>query len=166
MEIFNLEQELEKYQPSLLNYAFSLTHNRDEAWDIVQDVNYLVLANRDKFESRQYPFRISFTFIKNRFISLWRAKKDIENKIIHLDSEKQYHFEPYDKIVIYQDYYYIMNIINQLTEQERVLTGLLIEGKHYDEIGKIMGVKKGTVKSRIHSLRKKLKGLFSEVIDL
>ena len=36
----------------------------------------------------------------------------------------------------------------------------------YDEIGKIMGVKKGTVKSRIHSLRKKLKGLFSEVIDL
>lgn len=111
MEIFNLEQELEKYQPSLFNYAFSLTHNRDEAWDIVQDVNYLVLANRDKFESRQYPFRISFTFIKNRFISLWRAKKDIENKIIHLDSEKQYHFEPYDKIVIYQDYYYIMNII-------------------------------------------------------
>ena len=94
------------------------------------------------------------------------GKKDIENKIIHLDSEKQYHFEPYDKIVIYQDYYYIMNIINQLTEQERVLTGLLIEGKHYDEIGKIMGVKKGTVKSRIHSLRKKLKGLFSEVIDL
>lgn len=166
MEIFNLEQELEKYQPSLFNYAFSLTHNRDEAWDIVQDVNYLVLANRDKFESRQYPFRISFTFIKNHFISLWRAKKDIENKIIHLDSEKQYHFEPYDKIVIYQDYYYIMNIINQLTEQERVLTGLLIEGKHYDEIGKIMGVKKGTVKSRIHSLRKKLKGLFSEVIDL
>ena len=166
MEIFNLEQELEKYQPSLFNYAFSLTHNRDEAWDIVQDVNYLVLANRDKFESRQYPFRISFTFIKNRFISLWRAKKDIENKIIHLDSEKQYHFEPYDKIVIYQDYYYIMNIINQLTEQERVFTGLLIEGKHYDEIGKIMGVKKGTVKSRIHSLRKKLKGLFSEVIDL
>ena len=166
MEIFNLEQELEKYQPSLFNYAFSLTHNRDEAWDTVQDVNYLVLANRDKFESRQYPFRISFTFIKNRFISLWRAKKDIENKIIHLDSEKQYHFEPYDKIVIYQDYYYIMNIINQLTEQERVLTGLLIEGKHYDEIGKIMGVKKGTVKSRIHSLRKKLKGLFSEVIDL
>ena len=162
MEIFNLEQELEKYQPSLFNYAFSLTHNRDEAWDIVQDVNYLVLANRDKFESRQYPFRISFTFIKNRFISLWRAKKDIENKIIHLDSEKQYHFEPYDKIVNY----YIMNIINQLTEQERVLTGLLIEGKHYDEIGKIMGVKKGTVKSRIHSLRKKLKGLFSEVIDL
>lgn len=60
----------------------------------------------------------------------------------------------------------IMNIINQLTEQERVLTGLLIEGKHYDEIGEIMGVKKGTVKSRIHSLRKKLKGLFSEVIDL
>ena len=70
MEIFNLEQELEKYQLSLFNYAFSLTHNRDEAWDIVQDVNYLVLANRDKFESRQYPFRISFTFIKNRFISL------------------------------------------------------------------------------------------------
>ena len=166
MEIFNLEQELEKYQPLLFNYAFSLTHDRDEAWDIVQDVNYLVLANRDKFESHQYPLKISFTFIENRFISLWRTKKDIENKIIHLDSEKQYHFEPHDKIVIYQDYYYIMNIINQLTEQERVLTGLLIEGKHYDEIGEIMGVKKGTVKSRIHSLRKKLKGLFSEVIDL
>ena len=166
MEIFNLEQELEKYQPSLFNYAFSLTRNRDEAWDIVQDVNYLVLANRDKFESRQYPFRISFTFIKNRFISLWRAKKDIENRITYLDSEKQYLFEQHDEIVIYQDYYYVINIINQLTEQERLLIGLLIEGRHYDEIGEIMGLKKGTVKSRIHSLRKKLKGMFSENIDL
>ena len=113
MEIFNLEQELEKYQPSLFNYAFSLTRNRDEAWDIVQDVNYLVLANRDKFESRQYPFRISFTFIKNRFISLWRAKKDIENRITYLDSEKQYLFEQHDEIVIYQDYYYVITLLSK-----------------------------------------------------
>ena len=75
MENFDLDGELDKYQPIMFKYAVSLTHDYDDALDIVQDVNYQILKNRDKFESRQYPLKISFVFIRNRFISLMRKSK-------------------------------------------------------------------------------------------
>ena len=52
MENFDLDGELDKYQPIMFKYADSLTHDYDDALDIVQDVNYQILKNRDKFESR------------------------------------------------------------------------------------------------------------------
>lgn len=64
MENFDLDGELDKYQPIMFKYAVSLTHDYDDALDIVQDVNYQILKNRDKFESRQYSLKISFVFIK------------------------------------------------------------------------------------------------------
>ena len=60
MENFDLDGELDKYQPIMFKYAVSLTHDYDDALDIVQDVNYQILKNRDKFESRQYSLKISF----------------------------------------------------------------------------------------------------------
>lgn len=161
METFDLDCELVKYQPLLFKYAVSLTHDRNEALDIVQDVNYLILKNRDKFESRQYPLKISFIFIKNRFISLLRVK----NKVIYLEPEKQYNLEEEANIVIYYDYDYILDIINHLDRQSRILIGLLIQRKKYNEIAEILAVREGTVKSRVHNIRRKLKKLFPDFFE-
>lgn len=38
MENFDLDGELDKYQPIMFKYAVSLTHDYDDALDIVQDV--------------------------------------------------------------------------------------------------------------------------------
>ena len=74
MENSDLENELVKYQPDMIRYAVYLTNDYEYALDIVQDVNYQILKNRDKFESRQYSLKISFIFIRNRFISLTRLR--------------------------------------------------------------------------------------------
>jgi len=71
MENSDLENELVKYQPDMIRYAVYLTNDYEYALDIVQDVNYQILKNRDKFESRQYSLKISFVIIsKKEFIIL------------------------------------------------------------------------------------------------
>ncbi|WP_455497509.1 RNA polymerase sigma factor [Coprobacter sp.] len=165
MENFDLDNELQKYQPSLFKYAVSLTHDRDNALDIIQDANYLILKNRDKFESQQYSLKVSFTIIKNRFISLLRAENIHRDKVIYLEPEEQYDIENEDYISIYHDYDYILNIINRFDKQSNILIGLLIQGKSYKEISKILGIKEGTVKSRIHNIRKRLKELLPEFFE-
>lgn len=67
MENSDLENELVKYQPDMIKYAVYLTNDYEYALDIVQDVNYQILKNRDKFESRQYSLKMSFIFIRKPF---------------------------------------------------------------------------------------------------
>lgn len=156
MENFDLDGELDKYQPIMFKYAVSLTHDYDDALDIVQDVNYQILKNRDKFESRQYSLKISFVFIRNRFISLMR-----KSKILYIEQEMEYNVQVENNMILY-DYDYILNLINKMDIPTRVLIGLLIQGKSYKEIGNILNMKEGTVKSRIHNIRKKIKNQLPE----
>ena len=79
MENSDLENELVKYQPDMIKYAVYLTNDYEYALDIVQDVNYQILKNRDKFESRQYSLKISFIFIKIYKIKNTRLK--LESRI-------------------------------------------------------------------------------------
>ena len=106
MENFDLDGELDKYQPIMFKYAVSLTHDYDDALDIVQDVNYQILKNRDKFESRQYSLKISFVFIRNRFISLMR-----KSKILYIEQEMEYNVQVENNMILY-DYDYILNFIS------------------------------------------------------
>ena len=146
MENFDLDGELDKYQPIMFKYAVSLTHDYDDALDIVQDVNYQILKNRDKFESRQYSLKIS----------LMR-----KSKILYIEQEMEYNVQVENNMILY-DYDYILNLINKMDIPTRVLIELLIQGKSYKEIGNILNMKEGTVKSRIHNIRKKIKNQLPE----
>ena len=82
MKNLDFDIKLCEYQSLMLKYAVSLTHNYNDALDIVQDVNYQILKNRDKFESQQYTLDISFVFVRNRFISLTR-----KSRILYIEQE-------------------------------------------------------------------------------
>ena len=122
----------------------------------MQDVNYQILKNRDKFESRQYSLKISFIFIRNRFISLTR-----KSKALYIEQETPCNVQVENNTIFY-DYNYILDLIDKMDIPTRVLIRLLIQGKSYKEIGNILNVKEGTVKSRIHYIRKKIKNLLPE----
>ena len=100
--------------------------------------------------------RIRFVFIRNRFISLMR-----KSKILYIEQEMEYNVQVENNMILY-DYDYILNLINKMDIPTRVLIGLLIQGKSYKEIGNILNMKEGTVKSRIHNIRKKIKNQLPE----
>ncbi len=100
--------------------------------------------------------KISFVFIRNRFISLMR-----KSKILYIEQEMEYNVQVENNMILY-DYDYILNLINKMDIPTRVLIGLLIQGKSYKEIGNILNMKEGTVKSRIHNIRKKIKNQLPE----
>lgn len=107
----------------MIRYAVYLTNDYEYALDIVQDVNYQILKNRDKFESRQYSLKISFIFIRNRFISLTR-----KSKVLYKEQETLCNVQVENNTILY-DYNYILNLIDKMDIPTRALIGLLIQGK-------------------------------------
>ena len=156
MKDLDFDSKLCEYQSLMFKYAVSLTHNYNDALDIVQDVNYQILKNRDKFESQQYTLDISFVFVRNRFISLTR-----KSRILYIEQETVCN-DQIENNTIFYDYEYIIGLINRMDTSTRILINLLVQGKSYKEIGHILCIKEGTVKSRIHNIRKKIKDLLPE----
>ena len=160
MENFNQDKESGKFQTLLFKFIVLLTRNRDEALNIIQNVNYLIFKNRNKFRLWQYPSRMSFTFIKNYFISRSRNK----NKVMYLKQENQYSiFDEYD-VALYNRIF-ILNIVKNMNVRDRVLIGFLILRKNYDEIGRALGINEEQVKERVYNLREKIECLFPELFN-
>lgn len=84
-----------------------------------------------------------------------------KSKILYIEQEMEYNVQVENNMILY-DYDYILNLINKMDIPTRVLIGLLIQGKSYKEIGNILNMKEGTVKSRIHNIRKKIKNQLPE----
>jgi RNA polymerase sigma-70 factor (ECF subfamily) len=59
----------------------------------------------------------------------------------------------------------IRDSIDGLKDEFRVPFNMFVEGYHYDEIAKELGIPMGTVKSRIFHARKKLGAQLSEFRD-
>lgn len=62
------------------------------------------------------------------------------------------------------DYQMILNIMEKLEQDERVIIKLRdIDGMSYNEISEIMNIPLGTVKSKLHYARSKLRNLIEGV---
>ena len=84
-----------------------------------------------------------------------------KSKILYIEQEMEYNVQVENNMILY-DYDYILKLINKMDIPTRVLIGLLIQDKSYKEIGNILNMKEGTVKSRIHNIRKKIKNQLPE----
>ena len=56
-------------QRNLLNFAFSLTANRDDAYDLLQDTTLKALDNEDKYVENVNFKGWVFTIMRNLFIN-------------------------------------------------------------------------------------------------
>ena len=95
---------------------------------------------------------------------MFRRKKDAEELSCGFEDKEQEtlcNVQVENNTILY-DYNYILNLIDKMDIPTRALIGLLIQGKSYKEIGNILNMKEGTVKSRIHNVRKKIKNLLPE----
>lgn len=147
----------------LYNFALRLTGNRHEAEDLLQESYFKAykyfhqLRERSKF--KEWIFQIT----ANQFKNFLRKKKK-ENTFYHDDSEqafveKEKVYRNPDELLLQSDRSKIVRrALEHISPKMRsVLVLFEIEGYSIEEVSDTLGISRGTVKSRLHYARKKLR---------
>ena len=144
---------------NLQRFAMSLTSDRDNALDLVQDTYLKAITYKEKFVDYTNLKAWVFTIMKNTFINNYRRNVK-ENTIIDGTQDLYYINQPHDKGFISPESKYaegeIEYAIDSLSDEFRIPFRMHIEGYKYKEIADELNLNIGTVKSRIFFSRKKL----------
>ena len=133
---------------SLYRYALALTHQSDEAYDLVHES---ILRSHKKFILNKQPY-LKKT-IRHLFYDQHR-KTSIHQSAIETFSSAEEELS-FEKIYLHQNE--IHHYLKELHPEEReVLFLLIVEEKTYQEVAKLLDIKIGTLLSQVHRLKKKI----------
>lgn len=154
-----------KLQDNLLNFAYKLTSNRDDAYDLLQDTTLKALDNEEKYADNTNFKGWVFTIMRNIFINNYR--RQVRNSTIIDTTEDLYHVNlsqesgltsPEGSVAVKE----ISVAINNFSDEYKVPFTMYLAGYKYNEIAEKMSLPLGTVKSRIFFARKRLQGLLKD----
>jgi len=154
---------VKKYKTKVFNLAFSLTHNKETADDMAQETfikaYFSLSAFKSKSEFGTWLYRITVNNVRDFMRKEYRIKKvsfreEIKDPFVQEDEmrikERKIIEEKRRKVV--------HKAIQTLPEKQQIILSLReIQGFSYEEISKILNISPGTVDSRIHRARKKLR---------
>ncbi len=165
MNRIDFQQQLLSLQTNLLNFAISLTSNREDANDLLQDTTLKALDNEDKFAPESNFKGWVFTIMRNIFINKYRRMVRSSTVIDSSDDQYLLNAPENDTALTPEDTMAEKEItatINSFPDAYRVPFSLYVAGYHYGEIAERMSLPLGTVKSRIFYARKYLQDRLSE----
>jgi len=167
MTTYEFNTSLVGMKPNLQRFAMSLTSDRDTALDLVQDTYLKAITYKDKFVDFTNLKAWVFTIMKNTFINNYRRNIK-ENTIIDGTQDLYYINQPQDKGFISPESNYargeIEKAINSLDDEFRIPFQMHLDGYKYKEIADELGLKIGTVKSRIFFTRQKLMAMLKDYV--
>lgn len=152
-------------QANLLNFAYMLTSNRDDAYDLLQDTTLKALDNEDKYAENTNFKGWVFTIMRNIFINNYRRNVrsativDTTDNLYHLNLSQESRFESPEETYGAAE---ITDAINEFADEYRIPFSMHVAGYKYNEIAEHMHLPLGTVKSRIFFARKKLQERFAD----
>jgi RNA polymerase sigma-70 factor (ECF subfamily) len=159
MSKIEFSNQLISLEGILARFALKLTANRDDANDLLQDTFLRALTHRDQFETTSNLKAWACTIMRNTFINNYR-KNVRYNTTFDSDKELFVLEQNRDNINVDPESTFcekeINEVIDTLDSEFKVPFRMYHQGYKYKEISKILGLKIGTVKSRIFCTRKKL----------
>lgn len=166
MNSLKFQDRLLGLQDNLLNFAYMLTANREEAKDLLQDTTLKALDNEDKYIDNVNFKGWVFTIMRNIFINNYR--RVVRNQTIIDQTEDLYHLNlPQDSGFASPEGSFtvkeITTAINSFSEEYRIPFSMLhVAGYKYHEIAEKMDLPLGTVKSRIFFARQRLQEMLKD----
>lgn len=167
MRTAKFHENLMNLQGNMLNFAFMLTSNRDDAYDLLQDTTLKALDNEDKFADNTNFKGWVFTIMRNIFINNYRRGVrsatviDTTDNLYHLNISQDSGLQSPEGSYTATE---ITDAINDLAEEYRTPFSMHVAGYKYSEIAEKMALPLGTVKSRIFFARKKLQERFADYL--
>jgi RNA polymerase sigma-70 factor (ECF subfamily) len=151
----------------LRNFALKLTHDKEDANDLVQETVFRAMKYEDKFEHGTNLKGWLYTIMKNIFINHYR--RVVNSKIFSDDTDKQFYINSAKSSNANQaendlGVEEIMEAINALSENLRTPFMMSYNGFKYEEIAETLKIPLGTVKIRIHMARQKLKAQLTHFV--
>ncbi len=145
---------------ALFRYAFSLTANKDDAYDLLQSSIEKLLKNKSEHISNSSYIR---RIIRNQFIDQCRRKKVIAFETLEEDKLAVLSTHSLESIVINEGY--VDFLMGSLTDGEReCLFMWAVLGYTAQEIAQETKEPKGTILSRLYRVKKKVVALSEEEV--
>lgn len=156
------EQIYQKYYDKVKKLCIKILINKNEVEDTVQDIFIKIFENLEKFSYRSS-------------ISTWIYRISL-NHIINKNKKIDFHLE-LDEAIVSKELTFTIEVkeldekfseaLNMLKEDEKKIFILReFEGVSYKEIAKILDMNVGTVKSRVHYIKKKMQDILEEYIKI
>ncbi|MDR3141082.1 MAG: RNA polymerase sigma factor [Tannerellaceae bacterium] len=159
MNALRFQEKLMNLQDNMMNFALTLTSNRDDAQDLLQDTTLKVLGNREKFTDNVNFKGWVLTIMRNIFINDYhkavRAQSVIDQDadVYNVDILNDSGFDTPEGSIQIQE---ITGAINRLNDDLKVPFSLYVSGYKYNEIADKLDMPLGTIKSRIFFARQEL----------
>ena len=161
----NFQTKLLDLQDNLLNFAYLLTSNRDDAYDLLQDTTLKALDNEDKYVENVNFKGWVFTIMRNIFINNYRKVVrsatviDQTEDLYHLNLPQESDLDSPEGTVAAGE---ISAAINSFSDDYRIPFTMHVAGYKYNEIAEKMNLPLGTVKSRIFFARQRLQKMLKD----
>ncbi|HLO32724.1 MAG TPA: RNA polymerase sigma factor [Anaerolineales bacterium] len=157
-----IEFLVRQYETGVFRLALSIIGNEAEANEITQETFIAALRSLPSYQEQKSFKAWLYTIVLNYSRSHLRKRKIVERlrttltTIFQVENQKQ--VSPEDVIIQNEKEAALWNSLNQLDERQRIVVILrYFHDLSIAQISKILSVNEGTIHSRLHSAREKLR---------
>ena len=168
-------QLVERYQKRVYTVAFGIVQNHDDALDVSQEVFLRVYGSLKGFQGRSRFYTWLYRITVNLSIDFYRRQKQFRSVPIEETSASEQTGNPNrqsneaaDSLLAQKERdAAVQEALRSLTPNHRAALVLReMEGRSYQEISAILGCSIGTVMSRLHYARERMRGLLKPFLEL
>ncbi len=164
-----------KYSQRLYSHVYHMTSNREDAYDLLQDIFAKAYRSLRKFQGKSTFYTWIYSIATNMTINHLKKKKrkaamsldDIDNGIANdvVFTDTSATANPRRGTTIKEIQKKLNEAMQLLSEDHRTVVALFdIEGLPHAEIAQILNISPGTVRSRLHYAHKHLQSLLADYL--
>ncbi|RIK29683.1 MAG: hypothetical protein DCC56_11670 [Anaerolineae bacterium] len=159
---YSIEMFVRQHETGVFRLAISILRDRSEANEVTQETFIAALKSLPSYQERSSLKAWVYTIALNISRSRLRKRKVLEklkgslSALFQVDAQK--HSSPEDAVIQTEKEAAIWNALNELDEKHRIVTVLrYFQSLHTTEIAEILSISEGTVHSRLHTARERLR---------
>ncbi len=169
-DIKAFEELVELYEKKIYNYAYGFTLSHEDALDITQEVFLKIYKNIQKFKENSSLSTWIYRITSNVCVDI--ARKNNKNKTVSISAENEEFINQLpDKTASVEDIIENNELSQELSnslkkldlDSKQIIIMRDVLGLSYNEIGTILKLEDGTVKSKISRSRKKLREIILKI---